>query len=583
VVASIPHGAEQASLRLGAIMIQMQGAAGGGGGLTAGADGGGTPPPPGVALYLELSQDKVTPAPDPIGSIIVLPHRCKTSFCPECSPGIGRRVRRRLLGVVGSWRSPMMLTLTIDPELFESPKAAFDYVSEHRCISVLMQNLRRFGVLEDNRRGYFYVVEWQQNGWPHWHVLVDADFIPFDKLAEAWNRNWDGWRERVVAGRPGFGSVRFSKPGKTSRHAAMYATKYLIKFPEHGFPDWVMDQPRRRVHRYSVSRGFWPTEEESQDDERADDLADDADLNDEPEAAAEPERQDDEQPPTIRQLVEGCGLGDVCKAFEIIEKVDEETGELRRSLRFAGNVQGALHDLASTCELEVDRQRIAFGSTAAFRTKFEHVGPFNFKPLSRRLPPVVQCCHTEEPSDEQNIRRGAVAGGPSGANRHLGSGHGNDADGDHRACVDHRFGGRRGVREGRGVAGVRSAAGHPDVTAGACSVVEDHEREAGPEASGAIQANAGKGEGKEGCTEGRAGVKQFCNTTGVVLGDVQRSHDGRAMVNSKGGGEASPRLAPHPAQLEATRKGRGVEDWPSPPLSGGGTGCVDGSTSCFTH
>ncbi len=36
----------------------------------------------------------------------------------------------------------------------------------------------------------------------------------------------------------------------------MYASKYLTKYPENGFPDWVMDATYR-IRRYSTSRGFW--------------------------------------------------------------------------------------------------------------------------------------------------------------------------------------------------------------------------------------------------------------------------------------------------------------------------------------
>ena len=39
-------------------------------------------------------------------------------------------------------------------------------------------------------------------------------------------------------------------------HAANYATKYLIKAPEEGWPEWVMWFDGQ-IHRYSTSRGFF--------------------------------------------------------------------------------------------------------------------------------------------------------------------------------------------------------------------------------------------------------------------------------------------------------------------------------------
>src|SRR5690606_17187171 len=157
--------------------------------------------------------------------------------------------KERLKCRLRSFGALMMLTFTIDPELFDSPEAVFEYVSEHRCISVTMQRLHRWGHLISRR--YFCVVEWQQNGWPHWHVLVESERIPFARLCEAWNRNHGRWRERMALGRPGFGSARFSvSKFEDSDRAAGYACAYLTKHPAHGFPTWVMKRQTRTVHRY---------------------------------------------------------------------------------------------------------------------------------------------------------------------------------------------------------------------------------------------------------------------------------------------------------------------------------------------
>ncbi|HQY89400.1 MAG TPA: hypothetical protein PK402_12180, partial [Tepidisphaeraceae bacterium] len=155
---------------------------------------------------------------------------CKNWFCSRCCTSLGLNLRRKLLPIIERWKHPMMLTLTIDPQLFESPDAAFRFVTDRSCIGRTMQHLRRAGVL--NGVHWFAVIEWQANGWPHWHLLVDADRIPFDVLTAAWNQNWSKSAERIALGRPGFGSVRFTRPRfKDARHAASYATKYLIKHP----------------------------------------------------------------------------------------------------------------------------------------------------------------------------------------------------------------------------------------------------------------------------------------------------------------------------------------------------------------
>jgi hypothetical protein len=100
----------------------------------------------------------------------------------------------------------------------------------------------------------------------------------------------------------------------------------LIKFPEHGYPAWVLDHPgEHQVHRYSTCRGFWgETEEEDlTPDQINDQLAADAqDDNATDDDAGELE----EPPPTIRQRVAECGT--TSAVLWISEAVDELTGEL---------------------------------------------------------------------------------------------------------------------------------------------------------------------------------------------------------------------------------------------------------------
>lgn len=147
-----------------------------------------------------------------------------------------------------------MWTLTIDPQLFSGPEEALAYVREKRCISRLCRDLRKAGLIGEH---YFFVLEFTQAGWPHWHLLVEATYVPFDVVCTIWNRFRPVWCGPVVDDRPGFGAVRFSAPiFRSAHHAGCYVTKYLIKTPRHGLPAWVLDTDKI-VHRYSVSRGFW--------------------------------------------------------------------------------------------------------------------------------------------------------------------------------------------------------------------------------------------------------------------------------------------------------------------------------------
>lgn len=285
----------------------------------------------GPAPYLEQDRKGVTSDT----CVEVRSCGCKSWFCKSCCLSKGIRLKERLAPELAKFTGLMMLTFTVDPELFSGPEDGFDYVKRKRCIAIAMQRLRRAGLVHSGR--YLAVVEWQKNGWPHWHVLVDATHIPFDKLCDAWNRNWKGWRERVKLGRPGFGSVRFSNPRLNRSHAAGYVTAYLTKFPEHGYPDWVWQSGVRQVRRFEASRGFWPSSGHAVcDDDETEDESDEQESGDE--SGAEPEEAQPMR--SIHQLVESCGSR--CVVLGVRSSVDPDTGELKFDRRFVAMVHADL-------------------------------------------------------------------------------------------------------------------------------------------------------------------------------------------------------------------------------------------------
>jgi len=181
--------------------------------------------------------------------------RCKSGFCDDCCESWGIAIRLRLIPVVESFTRVQMWTLTVDPDLFDSPKAAYEYLKQERCVSNLMRSLRKIGVLHSNR--YFYAVEWHKNGHVHFHLILDASFVPKEKVQAIWDQFRPTWAGPKTENRPGFGIVRVStRKLRNKRHAASYVTKYLIKPPENGYPEWVLDYGQY-IRRYSTSRGFW--------------------------------------------------------------------------------------------------------------------------------------------------------------------------------------------------------------------------------------------------------------------------------------------------------------------------------------
>lgn len=243
-------------------------------------------------------------------------HRCRCWFCPDCCRSMGRRLRERLLPVLSTFRGLLLVTLTVDPTLFPSPQAAYEYMRERRCIARTMQDLWRAGCLHSRR--YFYVVEWQKNTeQAHFHILLDASFVPWAKLLASWSKHRPETAGPVAGGRPGFGTALISVPrfGGGADHAASYVTKYLTKTPENGFPSWVLDLGQEtRVRRYSASRGFW-----GQHDEHA-------------ETGTERELHCE----TYRKRVRACG--DSLDVFERRGSVDRNTGEITVTRAWIGEL-----------------------------------------------------------------------------------------------------------------------------------------------------------------------------------------------------------------------------------------------------
>jgi hypothetical protein len=230
---------------------------------------------------------------------------------------MGQKLRERLLLILQTFAGLQMWSFTVDPTLFPSPKAAYLYMRERRCISRTVQDLWRAGYLRSRR--YFCVVEWQrETRQAHFHVLLDTTYIPWAVVLQSWDKHRPKTAGPVVGGRPAFGTVVFSSqktPFASPLHAARYATKYLTKVPEHGFPAWVLEMGAdTRVRRYSTSRGFWGEKTKQSSGESNREI----------------------KPVTYRQRIETCG-GSV-DVFEVRESVDYETGEVLTKRAWVGEL-----------------------------------------------------------------------------------------------------------------------------------------------------------------------------------------------------------------------------------------------------
>lgn len=212
------------------------------------------------------------------GDFVVMPVGCKSWFCSKCAVGKGIALRSRLrerLDGTGDW---VMLTFTVDQELFEDAQEAFEYLRTNRCVARTMRDLRNESHVGAD---WFAVIEFQENGWPHYHVMVQSEFVPIDRVRKIWGR----LSPREEYGRVGMGSVFYSKPEfADADHAACYLTKYLIKEPKTGFPEWVLNH-KGRIRRYATSHGFW------RDTTEVEDVVEVEEEEDEPEREAKSARE----------------------------------------------------------------------------------------------------------------------------------------------------------------------------------------------------------------------------------------------------------------------------------------------------
>ncbi len=211
----------------------------------------------------------------------------------------------------------MMVTLTIDPALFGSASEAYFYVREQRGISRLVRGLDALEHVHSRR--YFCVLEFQEKTeFAHFHLLLDASYIPKRAIDAERSRLRPKHAAALVANRPSFGMTRFSKRHFEGgpEHAARYATKYLVKVPEYGWPSWVLALgARQRVPRYSTNRGFWGS------------------LRSEPASLGGKRRRGLQ---TYADRVGDCGS--TCNVFEHAERIDPSTGEVSTESQWRARV-----------------------------------------------------------------------------------------------------------------------------------------------------------------------------------------------------------------------------------------------------
>jgi hypothetical protein len=136
---------------------------------------------------------------------------CKLWKCPRCGTRKAARYKHRIREVAEEYRLQRFVTLTVDPKKIGDQEPV-PYLRD--CWSKLRVYLKReFGLAPK----YICVLEFQKNGNPHLHILVDR-FISQAWLKDTWQRIGGG--EHV--------DIRHVDLHRVARYLSKYLTKELL-------------------------------------------------------------------------------------------------------------------------------------------------------------------------------------------------------------------------------------------------------------------------------------------------------------------------------------------------------------------
>jgi hypothetical protein len=151
---------------------------------------------------------------------------CKTWGCSYCGPRRARRYKHVIRAAAEAHQLQRFLTLTLDPSRIESDPVRY----LNNCFAMLRVYLKRkYGAAPT----YIRILEFQKNGTPHLHILIDR-FIPQKWVRAAW----------VAIGGGSMVDIRYVDVHRVSRYLSKYLTKELL----------LSAPPRSR--RVTTSRGI---------------------------------------------------------------------------------------------------------------------------------------------------------------------------------------------------------------------------------------------------------------------------------------------------------------------------------------
>jgi hypothetical protein len=178
--------------------------------------------------------------------LVCKPCRSRSIYDPVSGPGIGWKQQKQFLPFIHSFTHQQLYILTFGAKHFATPQQAFDFFRNNRCISRLLDTLRK------NVPGlkYVWVVEFHKSEFPHINLIIDSADDYKSLLQCIWNKF--GQRLQTPAGELG---LVIDKPMESSYDDAVRISTYLTKqFRDHDFPDWLLDYEERTLRMFGASQ-----------------------------------------------------------------------------------------------------------------------------------------------------------------------------------------------------------------------------------------------------------------------------------------------------------------------------------------
>lgn len=160
---------------------------------------------------------------------IALP--CKQWSCRHCAETKIRQLAARTREA----RPNRLVTLTVDPSLWDSPRHAFD--GTRRQVPECMRTLRtKLGELE-----YLRVTELTRRGWPHYHLMVRSPYLPHPVLKKRWQELTGAQIVDVRQVKDHFNTYSYLVKYLSKMHKIGWTERH-VSYSRHFFPDRPEDK-----------------------------------------------------------------------------------------------------------------------------------------------------------------------------------------------------------------------------------------------------------------------------------------------------------------------------------------------------